>query len=131
LEASTALLKELPAHAGMATVIVQHLGPHHKSLLRELLSRVTGMPVTQVEDGVVPEMRHVYVIAPDKDVILWEGALRLASRQQAGGRQAEWRADADLGAGMRHRYRRSRPGQSQAGCLPAALKRARTTSGFN
>ena len=86
LEASTALLKELPDDAGMAMVVVQHLDPHHKSLLRELLSRVTNMPVAQVEDGVVPEMRHVYVIPPDKDVTMRDGVLRLSSRQQTGGR---------------------------------------------
>jgi two-component system CheB/CheR fusion protein len=70
----------------MAMVVVQHLDPHHKSLLRELLSRVTKMPVTQVEDGVVLEPCHVYVIPPDRDVTLRQGALRLSSRQQSGGK---------------------------------------------
>ena len=67
-------------------VVVQHLDPHHKSLLRELLSRVTKMPVTEVEDGIVLEPRHVYVIPPDKDVTVRQGVLRLSSRQQTGGK---------------------------------------------
>jgi two-component system CheB/CheR fusion protein len=64
LEACTALLKALPANSGMAFVVVQHLDPHHQSLLRELLSRVTKMAVTQVEDGIALEPHHVYVIPP-------------------------------------------------------------------
>jgi two-component system CheB/CheR fusion protein len=84
LEACTTLLKALPANSGMAFVVVQHLDPHHQSLLRELLSRATKMPVTQVEDGIAPEPHHVYVIPPDHDLTLRQGALRLSSRQQAG-----------------------------------------------
>jgi len=44
------------------------------------------MPVTQVEDGGAVEPEHVYVIPPNKDVTLREGALRLWSRQQTGGK---------------------------------------------
>ena len=83
LEACTALLKALPANSGMAFVVVQHLDPHHQSLLRELLSRATKMSVTQVESGIAPEPNHVYVIPPDRDVTLNSGALRLLSRDQA------------------------------------------------
>jgi two-component system CheB/CheR fusion protein len=84
LEACTALLKALPANPEMAFVVVQHLDPHHESLLRELLSRTTKMPVAQVEDGIPVEPHHVYVIPPDHDVVLRRGALRLLSRQPAG-----------------------------------------------
>ncbi len=84
LEACTALLKALPANSGMAFVVVQHLDPHHQSLLRELLSRATKMSVTQVEDGIALQPHHVYVIPPDRDVTIRRGALRLLSREQAG-----------------------------------------------
>jgi len=84
LEACTALLKALPANSGMAFVVIQHLDPHHQSLLRELLSRTTRMTVTQVEDGVALEAQHVYVIPPNRDVTLRRGALRLLSRQETG-----------------------------------------------
>ncbi len=84
LEACTALLKALPANPGMAFVVVQHLDPHHQSLLRELLSRATKMPVAQAENGIAPEPNHVYVIPSDRDVRLDRGALRLLARQEAG-----------------------------------------------
>lgn len=86
LEACTALLKELAADTAVAVVVVQHLDPHHKSLLRDLLSKVTEIPVTEVADGIELEPRHVYVNPPDKDVTLRQGVLRLSSRQQDAGK---------------------------------------------
>ena len=86
LEALTALLKAIPANSGMAFVVVQHLDPHHQSLLPELLSRATRMPVTQAEDGIGLEPGHVYVIPPASDVTVRRGVLRLSSRQQSGGK---------------------------------------------
>lgn len=70
----------------MAIVVIQHLDPNHESLLCDLLSRVTPMPVAQVEDGVELEPGRVYVIPPGKDVTISRGALRLSSRQQTEGR---------------------------------------------
>jgi len=55
------LLKALPVNPGMAFVVVQHLDPHHESILHKLLSRTTEMPVIQVEDGMVLKPNHVYV----------------------------------------------------------------------
>lgn len=86
LEACTALLSELPADIGIAIVVVQHLDPSRKSLLRELLSRVSKMPVVQVEDGMAAEPCHVYVMPADKELTVLHGALRLSTRQQAGGK---------------------------------------------
>jgi two-component system CheB/CheR fusion protein len=68
LEACTALLKALPVNPGMAFVVVQHLDPHHESILHKLLSRTTEMPVIQVEDGMVLKPNHVYVIPPNHDM---------------------------------------------------------------
>ena len=85
LESCTALLKALPAKPGMAFVVVQHLDPHHQSLLPQLLSRATKMAVTQVEDGLGLQPHRVYVIPPNCDLTLREGVLRLFPRQQTGG----------------------------------------------
>ncbi len=86
LEACTALLKALPVNPGMAFVVVQHLDPHHESILHKLLSRTTEMPVIQVEDGMVLERDHVYVIPPNKDIAVRERTLRLLSRRRTAGR---------------------------------------------
>src|SRR5262245_7074347 len=48
LEAFTQLLRTLPVDTGMAFVLVQHLDPTHTSLLTDILSRATKMPVQEV-----------------------------------------------------------------------------------
>src|SRR5882724_2336518 len=52
LEAFSELLRNLPATTGMAFVLVQHLDPHHESILADLLGNYTGMPVIQVHGNV-------------------------------------------------------------------------------
>lgn len=86
LEACTALLKALPVNPGIAFVVVQHLDPHHESILHKLLSKATEMPVVQVEDQTAVEPDHVYVIPPKKDVTVRERTLRLPPRRLTAGR---------------------------------------------
>ena len=69
LEAFTLLLKALPPDTGMAFVLVQHMDPKHESLLYQLLSKATKMPVAQVADRMRLERNRVYVIPPNKDLI--------------------------------------------------------------
>jgi len=80
------LLKALPVNPGMAFVLVQHLDPHHESILHKLLSKTTEMPVVQVEDGMVLEADHVYVIPPNNDMAVRKSTLRLLSRRRTAGR---------------------------------------------
>ena len=47
LEAFQQLLGHLPDDTGMAFVLVSHLDPQHESLLAEILSRSSSMPVRQ------------------------------------------------------------------------------------
>jgi two-component system, chemotaxis family, CheB/CheR fusion protein len=80
LEAFSDLLRHLPEKTGMAFVLVQHLDPTHGSALKEILSRVTKIPVTEVKDGVVVEPNHIYVIPANTNMSVSEGVLRLAAR---------------------------------------------------
>ena len=48
----------------MAAVLVQHLDPTHASMLTEILSRATAMPVVEVTDHMPVEANRVYVIPP-------------------------------------------------------------------
>lgn len=59
LEAFTELLQHLPADTGMAFVLIQHLDPNYKSLLKEILATKTQMSVSQVEDGTTVEPNQV------------------------------------------------------------------------
>lgn len=80
VEAFTDLLKHLPADTGMAFVVVQHLAPNHQSLLTNILARATSVPVAEVTEGMRVEPNHVYVIPPNTDMTIAEGALRLTAR---------------------------------------------------
>jgi two-component system, chemotaxis family, CheB/CheR fusion protein len=75
LEALELFLKHVPDKSGLALVVVQHLEPTHKSLLTEILKRSTPMPVVQVNDDVLVEPDHVYVIAPGTDLSILRGVL--------------------------------------------------------
>ena len=77
LEAFTELLTHLPIDTGMAFVLIQHLAPDHKSLLREILSRSTQIPVNEVQDGIAVEPNQVYVIPPNTKMVLSKGVLQL------------------------------------------------------
>jgi two-component system CheB/CheR fusion protein len=77
LEAFTELLEALPPDTGMAFVLISHLMREQKSMLSELLSRATSMPVTQVQQKTFVEPNHVYVIAPDKELTIDEGYLKI------------------------------------------------------
>src|SRR5215470_9637467 len=65
IEASTELVRALPANTGMAFVLVQHLDPTHHSILTELLAKETAMRVREVSDGLPLQPNHVYVIPPN------------------------------------------------------------------
>ncbi len=72
-------LARVPPNSHMAYVVVQHLDPKHKALLTELLQRVTPMSVRQATQGMRIEPDCVYVIPPNTELSVVNGALHLAS----------------------------------------------------
>ena len=79
LAAFTTFLANTPADTGMAFVLVQHLDPHHKSLLVELLGARSPIPVLEAEDGVAVRKNCVFVIPPDATLTIKDGILRLVT----------------------------------------------------
>ena len=80
LEAFSELLAHLSFDAAMAFVLVQHLDPKYPSILSEILSRTTPIPVIEVQHGVRIEPGHVYVMPPNTSMTIAEGVLNLAPR---------------------------------------------------
>ena len=78
LEPLEQFLSSVPAESGLAYLVVQHMDPHHKTLLVELLQRVTPMPVSEATDAQPVYANAVYVIPPDAEMTVSAGALRLA-----------------------------------------------------
>ncbi|PIU20480.1 MAG: chemotaxis protein CheR, partial [Elusimicrobia bacterium CG08_land_8_20_14_0_20_59_10] len=79
LAAFEAFFSGMPAEAdpGMAFVLVQHLAPDHKSILTELVRRYTRMEVFEVTDGMTVRPNCAYIIPPNCDMALLNGALQL------------------------------------------------------
>jgi len=79
LEALRAFFSVMPSQSGMAFVVVQHLAPDYKSLMAELLSRLTEMPVLRAEEDMEVRPNHVYLIPPRYNLTISEGRLHLAA----------------------------------------------------
>lgn len=77
LEAVKRFLKSVPERSGMAYVFIQHLDPTHKSILPELLSKVSKIPVHQITDNIHLEKDNFYIIPSNKIVTATDGVLRL------------------------------------------------------
>ena len=82
LEPLELLLENLPSDLGLGFVVIQHLMPGQSSMLTEILSRSTKMPVYQVENGTKVEPNTVYVIPPDKSMTITGNVLELHPRIQ-------------------------------------------------
>ena len=85
LEAMTELLTQLPPDTNMAFVLIQHLAPQHHTILPEILSRHTKMPVVLVENDMEVRPNSVYIIPPDTNMTVAHGHLNLTERSLVGG----------------------------------------------
>jgi two-component system CheB/CheR fusion protein len=64
LEALEQFFSHVPTRSRLVFVVVQHLEPHHPSMLPELLARHTSQPVIEAADLAQAEPGRTYVIAP-------------------------------------------------------------------
>lgn len=77
LEALREMLSAAEVPTGLAFVVVQHLDPHHESMLAELLDRHTRLTVLQCEGGESIEADTVFIIPPGKGLSIEKGRLVL------------------------------------------------------
>jgi chemotaxis methyl-accepting protein methylase len=85
LAAIERFMRAAPSDANFAYVVVQHLDPDHESMLPELISRFTPMPVSAAEDRTAIESNHVYTAPPGKDIAVLGGVLRVSDRPPCAG----------------------------------------------
>lgn len=85
LEALKKFMGSVPENPGYAIVIVQHLAPDHKSSLAELLSKVSLIPITVVEDHETILLNKAYVIPPGTQLEIIDNQLRLKERDATHG----------------------------------------------
>ena len=80
LDAFKRLLKAIPENPGMAYVLVQHLDPSHESLLPQILSKQTKLPVHEITNDIKLTPGHIYIIPENKILTSNDGVLKLSVR---------------------------------------------------
>ena len=80
LEAYRQLLKTIPESSGIAYILVQHLDPTHESMLPEILSKVTPVPVHQIINNIHLAPDNIYIVPSNKLLVATDGVLQLKPR---------------------------------------------------
>lgn len=80
LEALEKLFDHMACDSGATFVVIQHLSPDYKSMMANLLSRHTQMPVVMVQQDTPIRPNHVYLIPPGSMMHIGEGYLRLTPK---------------------------------------------------
>lgn len=77
LEALTEFVSHLKPTGRMTFIIAQHLSPTHRSMLEELLSRDTALPIKQLKRTTRPQPDTIYLTPPNRHVIMEGGAIKI------------------------------------------------------
>ena len=85
LSALKTLVQNLTKETSIAFVIIQHLDPTHKSILSELLSKESAIPVEDAIHNMTVKAGYIYVIPPDKYLILEKRKIKLSKPQDSRG----------------------------------------------
>ncbi|MEO1153224.1 MAG: chemotaxis protein CheB, partial [Pseudomonadota bacterium] len=85
LEAVSDLVGHIPENSGLCFVIVQHLAPDHPSIMDQLLSGHTALPVCKIEDGMAAQPDAVFVIPPGTSLTISGGVFNLEARDSSRG----------------------------------------------
>jgi two-component system, chemotaxis family, CheB/CheR fusion protein len=78
LDACTKLIDSLPSTTNIAFILIQHLDPHHESMMADLLGGHTSMTVEQARDGMIIAPDHLYIIPPGSYLSVSKGMLYLS-----------------------------------------------------
>ncbi len=79
LEALTQLIQGLDVPLGAGIVVVQHVSPDHRSLLRDLLARETKLNVVEIEHLQEVQPNHIHITPANANVELVDGRLHLTA----------------------------------------------------
>ena len=76
------MFRKIPSDSGLSFVVVQHLSPDFKSHMDQLLGRATEIPIHVVDDGMLVEPNHIYLIPPSKEMVISNRRLLLTERSK-------------------------------------------------
>nr|WP_319520769.1 chemotaxis protein CheB [uncultured Sphaerochaeta sp.] len=77
LEALQEFFKNLPDDIDASYIVIQHLAPDYKSMMDELLSRFTDLPIEKIKNGQTIVPRTIYLIPPAHNLTIYHGQLYL------------------------------------------------------
>ncbi|MGR9116623.1 MAG: CheR family methyltransferase [Gammaproteobacteria bacterium] len=77
LEALQGFFSHFEFNCDMCFIVVMHQMPSHSSLLPELLTRFTDMPVTQAQNGMLLERNQIFVCPPGQNLAVFNRCLHL------------------------------------------------------
>ncbi|RVT95794.1 PAS domain S-box protein [Rhodovarius crocodyli] len=83
-----ALFRGLQPDLGLAYVVILHLAPDQPSALSDILRACTGMPVSQVADAPTLHPNCVYVIPPDRELLIEGDSITAREFAEPRGRRA-------------------------------------------
>lgn len=70
VNALQSLFRQIPDNLGLAYVVILHLSPDQPSVLSEVLGRCTSMQMHQVQHSSTLQPNCVYVIPPDRELVI-------------------------------------------------------------
>jgi len=76
------ILSQLPSDFAIPMVVVQHLDPHHRSLLATILSRHTGLTVKEAQEGDRLHGGTAYIAPPDHHLLVKPDATLTLTRSE-------------------------------------------------
>ena len=87
LEALGEFVRNTKTTGRISYVVAQHLSPHHRSMLVELLSRESALPVREIKRRQIPRPDVIYITPPNKHVEYLNGALTIRTPRTRSGPQ--------------------------------------------
>ncbi|MFE0174702.1 chemotaxis protein CheB [Streptomyces sp. NPDC059002] len=82
IQALSTLLGALGPELAVPVLVVQHLDPRHRTVIADVLSRRTDLPVKLAEAGEKPSPGTVYIAPPDRHLLIGsDGILTLSSTE--------------------------------------------------
>jgi len=85
LEALQIMLSSLPEIENCSYIIAQHLSPTHKSMMVDLLSRTTDIPVIEVKNGLRIKPKTIYMTPENTDIYIKGSKIYLKTIEQSFG----------------------------------------------
>ncbi len=83
LDALNSFFDNVVENADYSYIIIQHLSPDHKSLMAELLSKKTNVPIVAVSNDSEIKRSHIYVIPPSMNLIIENNHLILLEKPKS------------------------------------------------